>query len=122
LDHEPVVAESVPPVSVFPVTTGSAVFAGLGLTMAGALRAEATLAGANALYLACLLIGDGVLPLDHLPGPIQVVASLLPPATLTDSIRAAMTTPAYLPWLPMLVLVAWAAIISTVAVKTFRWD
>src|SRR5437667_986558 len=42
---------------------GTATFAGLGLAMAGALRAEATLAGANGLYLVFLLLSGAVLPL-----------------------------------------------------------
>ncbi|MEO7000589.1 MAG: ABC transporter permease, partial [Ktedonobacterales bacterium] len=41
---------------------GSATFAGLGMLMAGALRAEATLAGANGLYLLFLLIPGVVVP------------------------------------------------------------
>ena len=49
---------------------GSAAFAGLGLLMAGTLRAEATLAVANGLYLVFLLLGGFILPLDRLPGPI----------------------------------------------------
>lgn len=109
-------------VALVPFVLGSAVFAGLGLAMAGAWRAEATLAGANGLYLACLLLGDGVLPLDHLPGPVRVVASLLPPAALTDSLRAAMSSPASLPLQPMLLLVAWAVVVVAVAVRTFRWE
>ena len=50
---------------------GSAAFAGLGLLMAGTLRAEATLAVANGLYLVFLLMGGFILPLDRLPGTDQ---------------------------------------------------
>ena len=46
---------------------GTAAFAGLGLALAGTLRAEATLTLANALFIACLLLGGVVVPLDHLP-------------------------------------------------------
>ncbi len=49
------------------MTLGTVTFAALGLAMAGALRAEVTLAGANALYLLFLLLGGGILPLSHLP-------------------------------------------------------
>jgi ABC-2 type transport system permease protein len=41
---------------------GTITFSALGLAMAGALRAEVTLAGANALYLLFLLLGGGILP------------------------------------------------------------
>src|SRR4051794_35118950 len=45
---------------------GTCAFGGLGLLMAGTLRAEATLAVANGLYLLFLLVGGIVLPLSHL--------------------------------------------------------
>src|SRR2546426_7227626 len=45
---------------------GTVTFAALGLAMAGAVRAEVTLAGANGLYLLFLLLGGGILPLSHL--------------------------------------------------------
>lgn len=105
-----------------PIMLGTCVFAGIGLGMAGAWRAEATLAGANGLYLACLLIGDGVLPLDHLPGPLHLVAAYLPPALLTDSLRAAMSSHATVMWEPILFLAVWAAVIVGVAARTFRWE
>ena len=47
---------------------GTLAFAGLGLFLAGSLRAEATLAIANGLFLAMILLGGVVLPVDHLPG------------------------------------------------------
>lgn len=108
--------------ALVPFVLGTGVFAGLGLAMAGAWRAEATLAGANGLYLASLLLGDGVLPLDHLPAPVHLVASILPPALLTDTLRAAMSTPATLPLGPTALLVAWTAVIAATAVRTFRWE
>ena len=46
--------------------------------MAGALRAEATLALANGLFIAFLLLGGIVIPVSHLPGPLATVASWLP--------------------------------------------
>ena len=55
----------------WPPCSGHVAFAALGLAMAGALRAEATLAGANGLYLVFLLLSGAVLPLDHLPGVLQ---------------------------------------------------
>ena len=59
---------------------GTLAFAGLGMLMAGALRAEATLALANGLFLVLLLLGGIVLPLDHLPGVLADVARILPAA------------------------------------------
>src|ERR1700730_3494249 len=62
-------------------------FAGLGLLMAGALRAEVTLAAANGLYLVLLLLGGMVIPLSKLPGPLRGAARLLPAAGLSDALH-----------------------------------
>ena len=59
-----------PPLAVLALALGSAAFAGLGLLMAGVLRAEATLAVANGLYLQFLLVGGFVFPIERLPGPL----------------------------------------------------
>ena len=64
-----------------------------GLLMAGTLRAEATLAVANGLYLVFLLLGGFILPLDRLPGPIALVAHVLPAAALTDATRGRARRP-----------------------------
>src|SRR5437763_14317409 len=63
---------------------GTIAFSGLGLLMAGALRAEVTLAAANGLYLVFLLLGGMVIPLDKLPGAMEAVARLLPGAALSE--------------------------------------
>ena len=54
--------------------------------MAGTLRAEATLALANLLFLVCLVLGGIVVPLDRLPDGVAAVASVLPPAALTQAL------------------------------------
>ena len=69
---------------------GTAAFAGLGLLLAGALLAEATLALANGLFIAFLLLGGIVIPLSHLPGPLSALASALPAAALADAFRVAL--------------------------------
>ena len=51
-----------PIVFVVAMLLGTLAFAGLGLLMAGALRAEATLALANGLFIGFLLLGGIVLP------------------------------------------------------------
>ncbi len=101
---------------------GSITFAALGLAMAGALRAEATLAGANGLYLLFLLLSDAVLPLDHLPTVLQDLAHVLPAAALTDALRAALTVGATFPGSDIAVLAAWAIIVLGVAMRTFKWE
>src|SRR3982074_1090471 len=58
-----------PLLTLLAMALGTVTFAAIGLAMAGALRAELTLAGANALFLLFLLLGGGILPLSHLPTP-----------------------------------------------------
>jgi ABC-2 type transport system permease protein len=100
---------------------GSATFAGLGLLMAGSLRAEATLAVANGLYLIFLLLGGFILPLERLPGPLSAAAHLLPAAALSDATRAALSDgPTQGVLGPLALLVAWAVVTLGGAALTFR--
>ena len=48
-----------------------AAFAALGLLMAGTLRAEATLAAANLIYVVLLVAGAVVVPLSSYPDSLQ---------------------------------------------------
>src|SRR6266702_3275834 len=52
-----------PLLALLTIALGTVTFSALGLAMAGALRTEVTLAGANGLYLLFLLLGGGILPL-----------------------------------------------------------
>jgi ABC-2 type transport system permease protein len=103
------------------VLAGTAAFAGLGLLMAGTLRAEATLAAANFVYLLLLLGGGVVVPLDRYPEGAQRVIELLPSGALGEGLRAAMTGGG-LVWSHVLVLVAWAVAGLGLAARTFRWE
>jgi ABC-2 type transport system permease protein len=99
---------------------GSMAFAGLGLLMAGTLRAEATLAVANGLYLVFLLLGGFILPLDRLPGPIATAARALPAAAMTDATRAALSGSGQGVLGPLALLAAWAVVTMGAAAATFR--
>ncbi len=114
--------QGAPAVTLLTLALGTAAFAGLGLALAGALRAEATLAGANGLYLLFLLLGGGILPLDHLPGPLEAIARALPAAALTNALRASMTTGAAFPGTDVILLTVWAAVILLIAIRSFRWE
>ena len=70
------------PLVLLALVLGTVAFAGLGLLMAGTLRAEATLALANLLFLVALVIGGIVVPVDRLPDAVAAVAAVLPPALL----------------------------------------
>jgi ABC-2 type transport system permease protein len=99
---------------------GSVAFAGLGLFMAGTLRAEATLAVANGLYLVFLLLGGFILPLDRLPGSIGIVAHALPAAALADATRAALNGAGQDAVGPLALLAGWAVVTMGAAALTFR--
>jgi ABC-2 type transport system permease protein len=106
------------------LVVGSLAFAGLGLLMAGTLRAEATLAVANGLYLALLLLGGFVLPLERLPPVVGAVARLLPAAALSDATRAALNGSGSAQDVlgPLALLAAWAVVGIGAAVLTFESD
>ncbi len=100
---------------------GTAAFAGLGLLMAGTLRAEATLAVANGLYLVFLLLGGFIFPLDRLPDAADLLAHALPAAALTDATRAALSDNSAQGVLgPLALLAAWAVVTLGAAAVTFR--
>jgi ABC-2 type transport system permease protein len=103
------------------VLLGTAVFAGLGMLMAGALRAEATLALANGLYVVFLAIGGVFLPVDHLPGVIRWLAQILPPAALSDALRGSLTATG-VPAGSVALLAMWAVVILGAAAFTFKWE
>lgn len=107
---------------ILAVVLGTLAFAGLGLAMAGGLRAEATLAGANGLYLLFLVLGGAILPLDHLPGPLQSLARILPASALTDVLRAAFDAGTAFPGGALAVLAVWTVLTLAVAARTFRWE
>ncbi|MBA2700543.1 MAG: ABC transporter permease [Chloroflexi bacterium] len=123
------------------VTTvlGSAAFAGLGLLLAGTLRPEAALVGANVLFLAALGFAGALVPIAELPGPLQLVARVLPVGALSEAYAAALGSGADVlgrsgggapwsilgPWgilAPWGILGLWALVSTAAAARTFRWD
>lgn len=111
-----------PLLALLALLLGSAAFAGLGLLMAGRLRAEATLAIANGLYLVLLLLGGFILPLERLPGPLALVARLLPAGALTDATRAALSGSTQAALGPLALLGVWTLLTIGGAAATFRAD
>ena len=104
------------------VALGTIAFAGLGLLMAGSLRAEATLAGANGLYLALLLLGGMVIPLSKLPRGLRAVSRALPAGALSDALHAALGAGTAVPTRAWIVLAIWAVAAPVAAALTFRWE
>lgn len=103
------------------VALGTAAFAGLGLLMAGTLRAEATLAAANGLYLVLLLVSGMVVPLDRLPSALAAAARLLPSGALAEGMRNAFAGSGAVVR-PATVLAVWAVVALGAAARTFRWE
>ena len=111
-----------PALLVVGLLLGTLVFAGLGLLMAGALRAEATLGLANASFIAFILLGGIVLPVSHLPDPLATLAGILPAAALADVFRAALGAGDPDVGRALLVLGAWGIGAVVLAIRTFRWE
>lgn len=94
-------------------------FAGFALALAGTLRAEATLALANLVYLVVAALGAVVLPVASYPDAVQPLLRATPTGALGEALRAwasGGTDPR-----PLLVLAPWLAVSLLVARKAFRW-
>ncbi|MFB6717397.1 MULTISPECIES: ABC transporter permease [unclassified Streptomyces] len=101
---------------------GTAAFSGLGLLMAGTLKAEATLAAANLVFLLLLVGGGVIVPLDKFPDAAQSALGLLPIAALSDGLRDVLQHGASMPWGDLGVLAVWAVLGLGAAARFFRWE
>jgi ABC-2 type transport system permease protein len=112
-----------PPLLALALTLGTVVFAGLGLALAGTLRAETVLALANLLFLGFLAVSGIVVSLDQLPDWLAAGSRLLPATALAELVRIALGGPeARADALqPIGVLAAWS-VLAAVAMTAFRWD
>lgn len=109
-------------VAVLAVMVATVAFAGLGLLMAGTLRAEVTLAAANGLYLLLLLLGGMVIPLSKLPSGLRLAARALPAAAISEALHGALSAGASVPARAWVVLAVWALAAPIAAAVTFRWE
>ncbi|MFE1430148.1 ABC transporter permease [Streptomyces fungicidicus] len=111
------------PVSVFLLLVlGTAAFSGLGLLMAGTLKAEATLAAANLVFLLLLVGGGVVVPLDRFPDAAGDVLGLLPISALSEGLRDVLQHGAGMPWAGLGILAVWAVAGLAAAGRFFRWE
>ena len=100
---------------------GTAAFASLGLLLAGALRAEATLAAANLVYLLLMAGGAVVLPLSAYGGirrgaPLAALGS----PRRCDALGARATPRCA--WRELAVLAGWAVVGAGLTARTFKWE
>jgi len=100
---------------------GTVAFAGIGLLMAGTLRAETNLALSNALFLLLLFLGGMAYPLSRLPGALRAIAEALPAAALAEAVRDVLSAHAF-PLGHVLVLVEWAIAAPVAAACFFIWE
>jgi len=114
--------QGAPALALLALLLGTAAFAGLGLLMAGTLRPEATLAGANGLFLALLLLGGLFLPLSALPAWMAAVGHLLPAAALADTLRGALAQPPDVPPGSAALLLLWSLAAPLAAALAFHWE
>lgn len=120
LDWRPADGASAPLLALA-LASGTAAFASLGLLLAGTVRAEATLALANGLFVLAIVLGGVVLPTSALPPALGAVADLLPAAALSEALRMALgANPVDVR--PFAILAAWAVGATALAARTFRWD
>jgi ABC-2 type transport system permease protein len=104
------------------VLVGTAAFSGLALLMAGTLRAEATLALANLVYIVLLGVGGVVFPLTKFPAAVRPLLTLLPTGALATGLRAVLAHAAGVPVRDLIVLAVWAVVTIGLAMRTFRWE
>ncbi|WP_436699746.1 ABC transporter permease [Nocardioides sp. BYT-33-1] len=98
---------------------GTAAFASLGMLLAGSLRAEATLAAANLVYLLLLAGGAVILPAT-MYGGLGDVVRWLPSGALGEAVRSACDGAVAVR--DLLVLVAWTGLGSALTARTFTWE
>ncbi|WP_314172872.1 ABC transporter permease [Streptomyces winkii] len=101
---------------------GTAAFSGLGLLLAGTVRAEATLAAANLVFILLLVGGGVIVPLERFPEGVQGVLGLLPISALSDGLRDVLQHGSGVPWGGLGVLAAWAVAGLGAAAAFFKWE
>src|SRR3954471_16677348 len=101
---------------------GTVAFAGIGMLLAGTLRAEANLAVASGLFLVLLFLGGMAYPLSKLPDAVEAFAKLLPAAALSETVRAVLTPGKSFPIGELVVLLVWAVAAPLAATRWFRWE
>jgi ABC-2 type transport system permease protein len=103
------------------VLVGTATFAALGLLLAGNLRAEATLAGANLVYVLLLVAGAIVVPAHSYPAGMRNLVDALPSGALAEGLRRSLAGDGF-GATHLIVLAAWGVAAATLTTRTFRWQ
>ena len=104
------------------IVLATVAFGGLGLLIAGTLRAEVTLAAANLVWMVLLFAGGIAIPLSKYPHGVAEVLRCLPSAALSDGLHSVLQDGGGLPVRPVLTLLVWAVVALPVAARWFRWE
>ena len=103
------------------VVLGTTCFAGIGLTLAGRLRAEVNLAAQNGLYIVLLLLGGIIVPNDELPKVVRSLAEWLPSNALSELLRSAFNGYEIVVR-SIVVLLVWSVATCALATIYFKWS
>jgi len=104
------------------MTLSSGGFAGIGLLLAGRLKAEVNLAASNGLYLILLLVSGIVVPIDSMPQFIQHIVVATPSGALAEGLHRVLglgLQPTTGDWISVAL---WALLAPLLAMRTFRFD
>ncbi len=104
------------------VVLGTLAFAAWGAFVAGVLRAEATLAVANGIFVLLMLGGGVVVPATSLPAAWGTLVGYLPSGALAGGLRDVLIAGQSLPVTPCIVLAVWAVVGFVLAARTFKWE
>jgi ABC-2 type transport system permease protein len=108
------------------VVLGTLAFGGLGLLIAGTLRAEVTLAAANLIWLVLLFAGGIAIPLKDFGHAAQDVLQFLPSAALSDGMHAVLQPDqvggSHVVLRAVATLAVWAALAIPAAARWFKWE
>jgi ABC-2 type transport system permease protein len=111
-----------PVVALLLILAGTLAFGGLGLLVAGTLRAEVTLAAANLIWLVLLFAGGIAIPLSKYPRAAHDFLQYLPSAALSDGLHQVLQLGGGFPGRQLLTLAVWAAVGLPAAARWFRWE
>jgi ABC-2 type transport system permease protein len=103
------------------ILLGAITCTAIGLLLAGTLRAEATLAFANALFLVLLVISGVAFDADTLPDLLGSLGRALPVGALAEALRSGFAGDGAA-LLPLLTLLGWGGAAIAIASRTFRWE
>jgi len=104
------------------IALGTLAFGGLGLLVAGTLRAEVTLAAANLIWLVLLFAGGIAVPLSKYPTGVADVLQYLPSAALSHGLHRVLEDGAGIPVHDLVTLLVWTALALPAAARWFKWE